>query len=704
MNDEPLTIHTTEEKGEIQIMKPRVLVLTPVAAALLAACGSDPTYDFNTQPGFIRGTVERVVYDGATDDLLTAGLGKSGLQSAVAPTIADANAPTAAELRRLAIHQNYRALADATPNGGFGTLFGPNVTASGAVTTGEGRIGGVEYMAFSDDGSGRENVTLLVQIPSTFNRDQPCIVTAPSSGSRGVYGAIAVPGEWGLKRGCAVAYTDKGTGNGAHDLATNTVFDMRGRPIPASAGNAQFVSDGPTGAAANNRIAFKHAHSKRNPEKDWGRYTLQAIRFAFFALNEEFGERVNGAATVRYRPDNTLVIAAGVSNGGGAALMAAEQDTDGLIDGVAVAEPQIQPDGSIGVTVRVGTTTQGSIGRSLLDYGSQAMLYQPCAAIAPSLAAAPAVAFINRPAATNRCASLAARGLLSATTTDAQAEEALAKLRAAGWSPEADLLHASHFAFAVPAIAVTYANTYAQAGVADNLCGFGFAATGADGRPTPVAATAFARLFGTGNGIPPTSGINLVNFANPGGAIVEGAGSASAGGVLDYNLDGARCLAGMLTNATVQANIKAVQRSGKLQGKPTIIVHGRADALVPVNHSSRPYAAQALAHQGSSAKLAYIELTNVQHFDSFLGNAALAGYDTRFLPILPYMNRALEAMWTHLTSGQALPPSQVVRTTPRGGTPGAAPAITAANVPSWTATPSAADAITFSGTTLTIPQ
>lgn len=256
----------------------------------------------------------------------------------------------------------------------------------------------------------------------------------------------------------------------------------------------------------------------------------------------------------------------------------------------------------------------------------------------------------------------------------------------------------------MPAIAVTYANTYAQAAVADNLCGFGFAATGADFRPTAIAPAAFARLFGTGNGIPPTSGINLVNFANPGGAIIEGAGSASAGGVLDYNLDGARCLAVMLTNATVQSNIKAVQRSGKLQGKPTIIVHGRADALVPVNHSSRPYAAQALAHQGSSARLSYIELTNVQHFDSFIGNAALAGYDTRFLPILPYMNHALDAMWAHLTAGQALPPSQVVRTTPRGGTPGAAPAITAANVPAWVAAPTAADAITFSGTTLTIPQ
>jgi hydroxybutyrate-dimer hydrolase len=46
----------------------------------------------------------------------------------------------------------------------------------------------------------------------------------------------------------------------------------------------------------------------------------------------------------------------------------------------------------------------------------------------------------------------------------------------------------------------------------------------------------------------------------------------------------------------------------------------------------------------------------------------------------------------------------VVRTTPRGGTPGAAPAITPANVPAIATTPAAGDAITFSSNTLTIPD
>jgi hydroxybutyrate-dimer hydrolase len=59
-------------------------------------------------------------------------------------------------------------------------------------------------------------------------------------------------------------------------------------------------------------------------------------------------------------------------------------------------------------------------------------------------------------------------------------------------------------------------------------------------------------------------------------------------------------------------------------------------------------------------------------------------------------------MYDHLKHGAALPPSQVVRTTPRGGPP--APAITPANVPPIPAVPEPGDRITFSGTTLSIPD
>src|SRR5258708_15796284 len=82
------------------------------------------------------------------------------------------------------------------------------------------------------------------RVPDSSGPPNSCIVTAPSSGSRGIYGAIATAGEWGLKRGCAVAYTDKGTGTGAHDLQNNTVNLMRGERADAAAAgdDANFVA------------------------------------------------------------------------------------------------------------------------------------------------------------------------------------------------------------------------------------------------------------------------------------------------------------------------------------------------------------------------------------------------------------------------------------------------------------------------------
>ena len=67
-------------------------------------------------------------------------------------------------------------------------------------------------------------------------------MTATSSGSRGVYGAIGTAGEWGLKHGCAVAYADKGTGNGVHDLATNTVNLQDGTRTDAATAGTHPIS------------------------------------------------------------------------------------------------------------------------------------------------------------------------------------------------------------------------------------------------------------------------------------------------------------------------------------------------------------------------------------------------------------------------------------------------------------------------------
>jgi hydroxybutyrate-dimer hydrolase len=669
---------------------------------------------FNHRPSFLRGEVRRADYDGTGDDLLTAGLGKTGLTGAL-PPFADPAAPTAAELRRAAIYNSYRAIVDMTAAGGYGTLYGPNVDADGVVTASEGRIAGSEYLAFAGDG----HVVLMVQVPASFNPRQACIVTATSSGSRGVYGAIST-GEWGLKRGCAVAYTDKGTGSAPHDLASDTVPLIDGtRATAAAAGDeAQFRAPltaeqlAAVNAATPNRLAFKHAHSQRNPEQDWGRFTLQAVEFAYWVLNERHGIPLGHGLTLRtLRPANTLVIASSISNGGGAAIAAAEQDDQRLIDGVAVSEPAVELPAELqAINVKRGGVVQ-TIGKPLIDFTTHANLFQSCAAISPQLAGTPGSAFVVPTFAANRCASLHVKGLLAATTTAAQADEALARLMAYGWEPESVPLHASLAAFEVAsAVSVTFANALARASVDDHLCGYSFAATSAQGVVVPTTAALLAPMAATGNGVPPSAGIQLVNNLSLGLPLRDLFSFSPSTLLQDFNLDGALCLRGLLDGSSAQAlalqkGLDETRRNGNLRGKPALIVHGRADALLPVNHTSRPYTALNKKVEGPRSRLSYIEVTNAQHFDGFIGlPAVLPGYDTRYVPLHVYLNRSLDAMYAHLRHGVPLPASQVVRTVPRGGAPGAAPAITEANVPPIVRKPAAADAITWRGGSLAVPD
>nr|WP_041734624.1 D-(-)-3-hydroxybutyrate oligomer hydrolase [Paraburkholderia atlantica] len=684
------------------------------SAIVLAGCGSgnddglQPPPPSNVLPGFIKSAVTTKSYDGNSDDLLTAGLGKTGLASATAPAIASAAQPTAAELRRLAIWSNYRALVDMTANGGYGRFWGPNVDLNGNDTLGEGKIAGKEYLAYADDGSGTQNVSLLVQIPTSFNPDQPCIVTATSSGSRGVYGAISAAGEWGLKRGCAVAYTDKGSGNGAHELSTNRVTLIDGTLQDAStAGKASLFTaklGSSTLATFNaqfpNRYAFKHAHSQQNPEQDWGKNTLQAIQFAYWALNDSYGALNGTTRTVRYASGSITTIAASVSNGGGASLAAAEQDTSGLITAVVVGEPQINMRLTPQVSVAQGGVPVGAFGKPLADYMTLANLLEPCAALAPAATGSPYLTAL--PTATTtalrtaRCASLAAAGVIAGADTVTQATNALALLHQNGYQTDSDLLQAPMWdSQAVPAVAVTYANAYARATVADNLCDFSFGTTSATGAAgvTP-AVSPMLTVFGNGNGVPPTNGINLVYNAGTSGAVDHRLATA------DASYAGAACLRARWTSGSLNASVDAIRVNANLHGKPTIIVQGRADALVPINHASRPYLGLNQVAEGGASKLALYEVTNGQHFDAFL---SVAGFDTRFVPLHYYNLQALNLMWAHLKNGTPLPPSQVIHTIPRGGVPGAAPALTTANLPAIAATPGV-NAISASNGAVNVPD
>ncbi len=681
----------------------RTILAGAVSLALLSACGgSSALENINVKPTYL-GLVSSTLYDGVSDDLLTAGLGKTKLGGA-APALANPLQPTPAELRKLAIFNNYRAVLDITPGGGYGTLYGPNVDTNGNITTSEGLIAGTEYIAYSDDGSGTQNVTLMVQVPANFDKANPCIITGTSSGSRGVYGAIGSSGEWGLKRGCAVAYTDKGTGNGIHDLQNNTVNLQNGvRSDATVAGkNSNFtaaLTDAERiafNAATPNRFAVKHAHSQQNPEKDWGKWTLQSIEFAYFILNEKFGALAkDGSRHLQsFEPKNTIVIASSISNGAGAALAAAEQDTKGLITGLAVAEPHVQmaPDSKLSVTR--GSTTLVGTGRPLYDYFTLANLLQPCAAlVSPSTNV---FNTINVPIATARCAALKSNGIITGATTAEQATSALNGLLAAGYQAESNELQAAMFAFATPAIAMTYSNTLGRFSVKDNLCGFSFSG----------GTAALPTSFGTGNGVPATAGLAIFNNNSVGGAVADAVSVSPSTNAQDYNIDGALCqrelAVGTSANAKrVQAGIAEATRNGNLKGKPALIVSGRSDALIPVAFASRPYFGVNQMVEGSASKLSYIEIANGQHFDAFLG---FPGFDAKYVPVHRYLIQALDLMYANLKTGAALPPSQVVRTTPRGLNGATANPISLANVPAIKLTPAAADKITFANNVVTIPN
>ncbi len=700
----------------------RNTIAIAVATLGVAACGGFGTNGGggnagpNVKPAFISSPIGVKSYDGNTDDLLTAGLGKDGL-AAAAPAFANPNAPTAAELRRNAIWANYRAIVDVQAAGGYGSLYGPNVDAKGNVTTGQGKVPGTEYIAFADDGSGRQNVTVMAQVPDGFDVKHPCIISATSSGSRGVYGGVAV-GEWGLKHNCAVAYTDKGTGAAPHDLGSDTVPLIDGtRQARAGAGTqAQFAAQPSASqtlagfnASTPHRLAFKHAHSQQNPEANWGANTLQAIQFTLWAVNDKFGRtNTDGTRQATFTPANVLVIASAISNGGGAAIAAAEQDTGGLIDGVAVGEPNVNLPPTAGVVVKRGGVPVAASGKHLYDYTTIANLYQLCASQDASLGNAPFAKTAGQ-AALNRCASLAAKKKIAGGSTSAQATSALDALHRAGWEPESDDLFASLSALEVgSSISVTYANAYARASVTDRLCHYSFSSPGSPPQANPVTApaAALAGLFSTGNGIPPTTAVTLMNDANPSGAMRDFASISPSTKLADGNVDGALCLRGLLDtrNPALMTGIGQTYRTGNLGGRPSVIVQGRSDGLLPVNHTSRPYLGLNKHVEGASSRLSYIEVTNGQHFDGFID--VIPGYAKRYIPMHVYVNRALDAVYANLRDGTPLPPSQVVRTTPRGGadTDTVGPRIQPSNVPPIAATPAAGDAITVTGSTVDVPN
>ena len=346
--------------------------------------------------------------------------------------------------------------------------------------------------------------------------------------------------------------------------------------------------------------------------------------------------------------------------------------------------------------------------KPLIDYITLVNVFQSCASLAP----ANATAGLNLSGSAARCADLRTLGLLTAATLAGQATEAQAIINAYGILPEQNLVQPGYsFANVAQSISVTYANTYGRFSVLDNLCSYSMAANGgvAGGPPMPLAATNEAQIFGTSNGIPPTSGVALINNAAPGGPKEE------RGSTANQNLDGALCLRSLATakdavtgaplagedRAKAQRIAEGVERviaTGRLRRVPAVFVTGRNDGILPPNFTSRAYFGLNNVVDGSLSGLCYYEVTNAHHLDTF---NAFPGYSDKYIPLHRYFIQAMDLMYAHLRLGAALPPSQVVHTFPRG--PGAPP-ITPANVPPIAASPAPADLITFSGGQVNIPD
>ena len=632
-------------------------------------------------------------FDGQADDLVTGGLGTEAMFGSP-PGYVDPNSPTAAELRRASL------FFKASKGQGFGRIYGPNVDQStGEIYQDGGKIAGEEILAFSDDGSGRQNVAMLLQIPTGLSADRRCLVAIPVNGSASLFRDVVDFGFWGLRHHCAVVYTDKGHGNGFHLLEPDTVNLIDGRQVLASeAGSkAHFRADLDDAARRAflaqwpHRVAFKAAFSKQNPEKQWGTNVLRAIQFAFV----ELARRDPG-----FTRANTLVIGTGSSNGGGAILYAAEKDTDHLMNGVVAREPQVQLRSDDRVMVVRGTTERRGSGRSLLDYFSYGNLYQPCAVLA-----VPDIPLKDRvPFAANRCQSLHEKGLLTSATLEAQASEALDRMHAYGWDPEMDVGHAFGYFVAPDATATKYTNDHGRFDVRDRLCGYSYGAVDSEGRPVPVPAVQAAQNFAIAPGGAPAGAIDVINDNDPTGPRRSWLSVSPSTGRQDFNLDGAMCIRDLVTGKSpaaqrVQSGIAEFLASGKLNGTPTIVVHGRSDDRVPVSFSSRPYVGLNDLMDGNKSQLRYIEVTNAEHFGT-----DLPGFDNRMVPLTLYHLRALDMMWAHLVAKTELPPSQVVRTTPRGGEPGKAPALQTENVPPISLRPPARDVIKVENGRVTIPE
>jgi len=625
----------------------RLILLLPLV--LLGACAQQQRTVDKPSPVILKS----VYYSGVEDDLLTAGLGLSGLRGL--PPKTDVT-PTAQQLRRLSYYQQFRALNDVSEAGGYGRLFG--------IHDQQAAIAGWEYWTQRTVADGAHH-TVVLQIPDDFNGEQACLVVAPSSGSRNVFGAVGTSGAWALIKGCAVAYTDKGTGT---EVALKDGRQYRIDGVIADQTDAMAAATSlPSGTAL--QIIQKHAYSQAHPEQHWGHFVLDAAQFGLQVISMKH----------QFKRDQVKVMAASVSNGGGAVLRAAEMDQYGLLDAVIAAEPQ--------VNMRHAFNWQGLTGsrainaRPLLELSMQLALLEPCAALDKELDQAPFkfnTALII-PGLQQRCQMLADAGIIQGEQTAIQASQALQMIKKLGIEPGAlQLAQINTLANMWAAINHTYTNSYLRQSPADNLCHSAMSAFDNQGQPRSMSETELRTMFALSNGIAPGNGIELAITNDD--QQVTGRLSASPG----YGFQVQHCFSQLLNSQQLQQSVKTVIAQPERNQLPTLLLHGQDDGTVAVGHSSRAYYHRNQQAIGANPLMRYYEIERVQHFDAFL---AYPGFVERFLPMHPYFEQALDMMHHHLMAEGPLLPSQLVQSEQRGLSDGNVPPLSRQHIPPITNTP-----------------
>ena len=561
------------------------------------------------------------------DDLLSAGLGLAGLRGPPA-TFADPAAPTPAELRRRAIQTAWKAIADLGPLGGYGTIYGavPNVP-------------GREFHAFARLLRARTSHRVLTQVPDHFDTSKRCLIVTASSGSRGIYGAIAVAGAWGLANGCAVAHTDKGTGAGYFDCRDESGVALDGTRAHVGDAELEFVPDVYTSTCG---IAIKHAHSKDNPEADWGEHLLQAAQFGLAMLDRALPQHAP------FTHANTRIVAVGLSNGGTAALQAAGLDDKAWLAGVVAIEPNIYAPAGPGA-------------RALYEYACEAAQWMPAALLDARFDTR---LFAQLPGSTTpawreRVESLRADGRIAGAPLATQSAQALAYLHERGWNEAVLATAVSSTAFDLwRFLAVTYASAYARTGVDEMVAGFRFATLDAAGEPRLPTQAERAAWWSDAGGIAPGNGVSIVDPYDR---------DRSVRPVPDRSLSGVAALASLWSDETplasrLRVSVAATAPRLPRADLPIFIVHGAEDGLIPPMFSSAPYVAW-LSSNGCDPT--YWLIPHAQHFDAFL---ALPGFGDRYVPMLAYAYAAIGRMVAQVTSGdgaqRASPP--VPKPTARG--------------------------------------